>query len=760
MGNKRLGLVWLGVILSGLSFMSAQNISGFIYDIESEEPIIGAAIYCESNNVGAVTNNFGFFSINMQVHDTTSLRVSYLGYKTKIIPLIKTKLPLKIYLKSETFDLQEVVVAADQLTLQKSGTTSLTTEQISKIPSLIGEADILKAFQLLPGIQGGSEGSVGLHVRGGSNDQNLYLLDGIPLYYVNHIGGISSVFDVSSVKSAVVYKGFFPASYGGRLSSVMDVVMKDGNVNETKKEISIGTLTSKFFIEGGLGKKKKTTYITSARICNTGLITLFKDNGAYFYYDLNSKFTHRINDKNKLYFTFYMGDDSYHEKDTEKHGNTKSRYKNRTTFGNKTASVKWFHVFGADISSDLMLTYSKFNNSTKTDNKYIDGDTKVHSKEDMYSTIKDLQLKGGLDYWRFKNHRLKAGFVSSLQSFRPQAFTFKQKEADVNMDSTIRYKTTAWQNDMYIEDHWMINEKIKFYAGLRVSSFLQKEKDGYVNLEPRSSLTLYPFRKTSISFGYSKMSQYVHLLTNSDGGIPKDLWVPSTNKIAPEQSNQYEIEIKQKLPSNYHLTFNLYYKRMYDLIEYIYYVQANNPWEENVEVGGKGISKGIECTLSKETGMINGFFSYSWAKSTRRFEQINKGQSYPFKYDYPHQINILLNYTINDVVALTTTWSYHTGNAITMSFEKYQLQGNIVENDLKEIHIYAGRNAYRMPDYHRLDIGLNVKQKKGSWNFGVYNVYNRRNPYFYYFTKVNNGYKLKQATLFTFLPSVSYTCRF
>jgi outer membrane receptor protein involved in Fe transport len=755
--NRKLGLMLFFCMFINISFSFAQNISGFIYDANSEEPIIGATVYCESDNIGTATNNYGFFSLNIKSQDTTYLRVSYIGYKTKIIPLVKKKHTLKIYIEEEAFDLQEVVVTADRIKLLKSGTTSMTMEQIKQVPSLIGEPDVLKAFQLLPGVQSGTEGSVGLNVRGGSNDQNLYLLDGVPLYYINHIGGFSSVFDVSSIKSAVLYKGFFPASYGGRLSSVMDVVMKDGNVNEVKKEVSVGTLTSKFFIEGGLGNKKKTTYVASARICNIGLFTMLTDNGSYLYYDLNGKITHRINDKNKLYFSYYMGDDLYNKKDVEKHGDKESKYNNRTTFGNKMASMKWLHVFKSDVSSNLMLTYSNFHNNTKTSSDYYSDANRIFSEENINSSMRDIQLKGDLDYWHFSNHRIKFGIVSGFQLFKPQVLSVKLKEDDINRDSTLLYQTNALQNDIYVEDLWTINDVIKFYAGLRMSSFLQNHKKNYSSFEPRLSLNIYPFNNTSISIGYSKMSQYIHLLTNSDGGIPKDLWVPSTDKISPEHSNQYEIEIQYKILKDYNLSFNLYYKDLYNLIDYAYYIQANNYWEDNIEVNGKGTSKGIECILSKESGVINGFISYAFSKSTRQFEKINNGNEYPFKYDCPHQINLLLNYKINKILTFTTSWNYHTGNAITMSFEKYHLNANIIENSLKDIHIYNGRNANRMPDYHRLDIGLTVKQRKGTWNFGIYNVYNRQNPYFYYFTKVGNIYKMKQTSLFPILPSISYT---
>ena len=764
--NGRIIIVLLCILSNSFGLIEAQNtsresISGFVYDSESEEPIVGTTIYCKDEKTGTVTNNYGYFSLSTPA-DTCNLSVSFLGYKTRTIRMRGKKEPIIVYLVKDKIDLQEVVVTASRVQQRKVGTASLTMEQIKYIPSLTGETDILKAFQLVAGVQSGSEGSVGLNVRGGSNDQNLYLLDGIPLYYVNHLGGFSSVFDATSVKSAVLYKGFFPASYGGRLSSVMDIVMKDGNVNKTNKEISIGTLSSRFFIEGAIGKQKKTTYIASARVCNLGLVTLFSKNGGYVYYDVNGKITHRIDDRNKIYLSGYTGSDFYSKKDKEEHGDVISRYSNKTVFGNTMGSLKWLHIFNSDISSNLLITYSNFHNKNNTFSSYKTSKNSAISEERIQTSMQDVQIKGDMDIWRFANHKIKIGFVSSLQVFEPQVTIFKEKENDSALDSVMRYKSDAFVNDVYVEDSWSICKLFRLYGGLRLSSFIQKDMKGYVNLEPRVALTFYPFSGTSFNVGYSKMSQYIHLLSNNDGGIPKDLWVPSTNKIRPESSNQYEIEFQQKFLQHYEVSLSAFYKDLRNLIDYAGETNSHAYWEDNIETNGKGVSKGIELTLSKELGKLNGFITYAWSKSTRQFSGINKGKVFPFKYDHTNQVNILLNYRFNEKVTATASWTYHTGNAITMSFEKYQLQAgsSIYENSFGDVHIYKGRNSYRMPAYHRLDLGLTVMQKRGEWHLGIYNVYNRMNPYYYYFQKNEKGYKMKQTTLFPILPSVSYTFKF
>lgn len=744
----------------------AQNsksfFSGFVYDDETGEPIVGAFVYNYTKKVGTVSNNYGYFSLNIPTDDSSHIEVSCLGYVTNNNHWSKIKYPTSIYLKRSKFELDEVVIIGNRNQEYKAGRITVSMDNIKNMPSLTGEADLLKAFQLMAGVQSGNEGSVGLIVRGGSNDQNLYLLDGVPLYYISHMGGISSIFDVSTVKSSVIYKGFFPASYGGRLSSVVDVVLKDGDINKTRREVSIGLLSSKMFIEGAIGKNKKLSYIASGRICNIGLFTMLGNNGCYLYYDINSKLTYRYNEKNKFYLSLYAGDDIYLKKDNEKQGTNFSKYKNKTMYGNIMLSSKWLHIFNSNLSSNIMFTYSNFHNINTTTSNYSTFHYDVLNKQQIKSSMQDLQVKGDLNMYKFNNHDIIVGFLSSLQFFRPQVQAYKENNGNVAKDSIIQNKVIGYQNDIYLEDTWDINKYFSIYGGVRFSSFIPSNGKCYLNLEPRISIKFTPLNNFSINIGYSKMSQYIHLLSNSDGGIPKDLWLPSTNKVKPEISNQYELELQYNLTSVYHASIGGYIKKMENLIDLGNYVQQNNYWEDELEVDGRGNSKGLEFSLVKEQGRLTGSISYVWSKSDRKFERINKGEKYPFKYDHPHQFNLYLSYKLNDHLYVSTNWIYHTGNSVTMSVEKYRLQaGNsVLENNFGDIHIYLSRNSYRMPAYHRLDLGLIIKQKRGEWHLGIYNVYNRMNPYYYYYQKTKEGYKMKQTTLFPFLPSIAYSIKF
>lgn len=340
-----------------------NSISGFIFDKDTGEPLIGATIYTDVSNNATFSNNSGYFYLNVPRNDTAKVIISYLGYHQEKKPLQKViNKQHSYFLVKDKYSIDEITVIGNVSRPKMAGISTLSVDQIKNLPSLSGDADILKAFQLLPGIQGGNEGTVGLIVRGGTNDQNLYLVDDVPLYYVNHLGGFVSVFDASAVKSATLYKGFFPAAFGGRLSSIMDVRLKEGNLYEPKKELTIGTIVSKFFIETPV-KEEKTTLMLSARLCNLGLLTAFQKDGSYFFYDLNSKLTHRFDENNKLYFTFYSGSDFYITKYDEDLSGDKSKYKANYTFGNNMANLRWFHVFNSYYSSNLILSYTKFHNT-------------------------------------------------------------------------------------------------------------------------------------------------------------------------------------------------------------------------------------------------------------------------------------------------------------------------------------------------------------------------------------------------------------
>lgn len=750
----------LGFSTFSLITYSQNSISGFVYDKETGEALIGASIRADIGNGGTTTDNNGYFYIKNLSQGTTSISFSCVGYEreNRVLKTIIDR-QVHIYLNKGVL-INEVIVAGNAIEHTSPGIVSLSTQQIKLIPNLTGEADILKAFQLLPGVQSGSEGSVSLIVRGGTNDQNIYLLDDVPLYYVNHIGGFVSIFDASAIKAATLYKGFFPASYGGRLSSVMDVRLKDGDLNSSKKELMIGTLTSKFFCEGPF-KNNRTTYMVSARFCNLGLYTAINDDLNYYFYDLNTKFSHRIDRNNKLLFTIYSGIDSYKVNDNVEEVDRNIKCQNSYNFGNHMVNLKWISVLSPFLSSNITASCTNFINRSVIENKTNLSDVQTETKEVLSSYINDFQIKSDLSFLKFSKHAIRFGSVTTLQLFRPLVYSFKQKDEVIISDTTITNKINALQNGLYIEDKWDIHNNVLLTAGLRLSTFAPLHNKNYSNFEPRISTRIEFNNHLSVNIGYSRMAQYIHLLSNNDGGIPKDLWVPSTEKIHPETSDQYEIEVCYELSRNLLFKANLYYKELKGLIDYKENIPSFQYWEDAVETNGKGINKGIEFMVVKEKGKINGYISYVLSKSSRQFDGINNGKEYPFRYDHRNQANIVLNYSITKKLTLVATWTYHTGNAITMAYEKYQIiNGGYAEGQYGEAHVYNGRNGFRMPDYHRLDLGLSIKRNKGEWHLGIYNAYNRMNPYYYYLSLQGDSYVLKQKVMFPIIPSVSYSYYF
>lgn len=752
-------IIFIGLLFSIVS--NAQHtISGFVYDKETGETLAGATVYGQDINSVTTTDNNGYFLIKILDEETTELSVSYVGYEktTQLLNTIKNRQTV-FYLIRKTL-LNEVTVTGNSFKQSTPGSVSLSSQQIKLIPNLTGEADILKAFQLLPGIQGGSEGSVGLLVRGGTNDQNIYLLDDVPLYYINHIGGFVSIFDASAIKSSTLYKGFFPASFGGRLSSVMDVRLKDGDSYHSKKELMIGTLNSKFFCEGPF-KNNKTTYMISARLCNLGLFTALSDNGSYYFYDINAKIAHRINRFNKIYFTIYSGTDLYKVNNGEESEGRNVQYSNSYNFGNHMANFKWSSILNPFLTLNITASYSKFYNISKTESQTDINGVNTTVKEELSSSMNDTQLKCDFNYLKFSNHVLRFGLSSTLQKYRPFVHTSKQKDEAINLDSAITNEVYAFQNALYLEDNWEIHQRVKLSAGIRLSTFAPIDKPLYVTMEPRVSTKISCNDRLSIHLGYSRMAQYIHLLSNNDGGIPKDLWVPSTDVVHPEISNQFDLETDYQLSANYSFKISVYHKLLSGLIDYKDNSSSFQYWEDNVETNGIGRNKGVEFMFVKEKGRLNGYVSYVLSKSTRQFKTINNGNEYPFKYDHRNQANIVLNYTINKNLIAVGTWTYHTGNSITMAYEKYPIiNGGSMEGEYGEVHVYNGRNGFRMPSYHRLDLGLTVVREKGEWHLGIYNAYNRMNPYYYYLSPKGNSLVLKQKSMFPFIPSISYTYNF
>ncbi|MDO8929500.1 MAG: TonB-dependent receptor plug domain-containing protein, partial [Bacteroidota bacterium] len=663
--------------------------------------------------------------------------------------------------------------------------------QLQMVPSLMGENDLMRAFQLLPGVQGGKEGTSGIYVRGGSPDQNLVLLDDMALYYVNHIAGFISVFNPDAIKNIDFYKGGFPARYGGRLSSIMDIRMKEGNMTDFKGSLSIGLLTSKITFEGPI-MKNKTSYIISVRRSPLDLFTrsfqYFNSNGnysaGYSLYDLNLKINHILDTKNRLYLSLYSGRDRILIK--QKDFSSKPEYpfsfksKNDLNWGNSCLSFRWNHTFSQNLFGNFTAGLTKFYYNSETDIYKIEKTTKKDigtTFNHLNSSVNDVTAKIDFDYYQSK-HQLKFGLGSIAHQFLPSTNNVsKIGEADNNINVSMNSpKLKPWEFYTYIEDKYLLTRKLSLNTGLNLSCFTI-DKKSYISIQPRITGNYHITDKLSLKSAYSQMVQALHLLSNNDAGLSTDLWVPATKDLPPQNSKLFAISISGKLSQKKSIDWSIeaFYKTMNNLIEFsdgASFFSGETDWQQKVEKDGKGKVHGIELLIHKKIGKTTGWIAYTLSKNMREFENLNFGEPFPYKYDRRNDFAITFNHQLNNKIDLSASWIFESGNAITLPSTKYDLYvleekknyGGIgyIYND---VHIYGKRNNYRTPSYHRLDVSINLHKelKKGTrtWTIGLYNTYSRLNPYYLYFDYDKTGnQKLYSFSLFPILPSISYNYRF
>jgi len=777
------------LFIGAFGWAQSVSISGFVIDKETKEGLIGVNIYDEQSRIGATTNGFGYYSLVYKKGDSLHLNFSYIGYEQKLICLIIGKdVYQDIYMETNnTLDAVEVTATRRIEKSSSISTISIPIEQLKLMPSLMGEVDIMRSFQLMPGVQAGKEGSSGIYVRGGSPDQNLFLLDDIPLYFVSHVGGLMSIFDPNAINSVMLYKGGFPARYGGRLSSVVDIRMKDGNKQKFSGEVAIGTLSTKLFIEGPI-MKDSSSFFLSFRRCNidlaTRLISLFDSDGkamtGYTFYDLYGKYSKKLKNNDRFFINIYSGRDNIftHINDKSHVSNTPS-FKIRSTvkWGNTMASLRYNHVFNTILFSNFTLAYTKYYYGTRvvSEKKDYNADKYQQQSElDFSSNVNDIIVKGDFNYYAFSKHRIRMGFSGILHSFSPgQSFYSNTKNNTGHSNGAL--KIPAYEINAYIEDEFDIFKSLIAHIGMRYSQYFVHSKS-YYSFQPRININ-YAFGETySIKASYVMMNQYVHLLSSSGVGMPSDLWIPSTPILEPEESEQLTFGIVHTIEANYPLEVSLeaYYKRINNIIEYkegaSFLINSEN-WEEKVEVNGSADIFGLEFLIQKNEGRTTGWISYSLSKNNRKFQNINNGKPFPYKYDRRHDISFVVNHKVSDGIIISATWSYHTGDAITLANNHYAIinQLDSYSNNgymFSDVHLYNGRNSYRMPDFHKLDISVSFikKKKRGvrTWNISIYNVYSRFNPYYLYYKYDAQTHKTKlyQYSLFPIIPSVSYSFKF
>lgn len=751
--------------------LTAQKftVSGYVTDSRTGERLKGASIIAVNKNAGTSSNNFGFFSITLPA-DSIDLFISYTGYTafTRKI-LLNADMQIEAGLEPGK-DMDAVVVTANRRSSIQNRTQmssiDLPIETIKSLPRFLGEADVLKAIQLLPGVQAGSEGQSGIYVRGGGPDQNLIILDGVPVYNVSHLFGFFSVFNADAVKSVELIKGGYPARYGGRLSSVLDIQMKEGNKNDLHGEGGIGIIASRFTLEGPFKKGKESSFMISGRrtyidILAQPLIKASTDGftAGYYFYDFNAKANLKLSAKDHLYLSGYFGKDKFYAKEKAQD----YIYNSGLRWGNITGVIRWNHLFGKKVFGNLTGHISRYNFDVNSEDK-----SRTNSNEffklKYYSGIHDYSVHYNLDLIPGPNHFIKAGWGITFHEYKPGAIQSKESYTNIRpLDTLIKYRFIhSAESDSYIEDDIKISKKIKTNLGLHFSTFTV-DRMTFTSLQPRVAFRYLLTNDLSVKASYAQMNQYIHLLTNSGIGLPTDLWVPVTQKIPPQSSRQYAAGLAYNLSNKIEFSVEGYYKKMKNIIEYAEgasYLDPTSNWEDKVEVG-RGWSYGTEFFLQKKQGNTTGLIGYTLSWSKRQFDNINFGRIFPYRYDRRHDFKAAIVHKINDRIELSGTWVYGTGQAITLPVERY------VDADGNVIRLYKKRNGFRMPAYHRLDISATFSKVKKhgtrSWVISCFNAYNRKNPFYIYLgNKPNPPFEpaFKQVSLFPVLPSVSYQFKF
>lgn len=739
------------------------TVSGFVEDKNSGERLISADVYIPGTNYGTSTNTFGFYSLSFPIKDSVKIISRLIGYRPQIVFLGRNSPSLQnILLEIEQEVLDEITLVSGETSISSTamGNVKLNAADIKEMPAFMGEVDVLKAVQFLAGVQSASEGSVNYIVRGGNPDQNLILLDGVPVYNVSHLFGFFSVFNVDAIKHVELTKGGFPAHFGGRLSSVLEVNMKEGNMKKYHGSGGIGLLATKLALEGPIVKDKASFMISGRRTYSDLIYRPFlKSNGfdaGYYFADFNAKMNWKINDKDRIYLSFYNGIDKAFTSEDDN-----EIFDSELKWGNYTSSLRWNHLFSNKLFGNLTATYSRYNFQIGSFNQFDTISTAIN----YFSRITDHGIRYDLDYLPSAKHSIKTGINYTYHNFRPGALniSLSANSLDISeLDSLLNLAENTFANDLsfYVEDTWTLNQKLKINGGLHYASYLVNNTF-YHSLQPRISSRYLLYPNWALKASYAYMEQYIHLLTNSSIGLPTDLWVSSTDKIKPQTSHQVSLGSTQMFGNNkWEFTNELFYKRLTGLLEYkpiTSYAPASN-WEDQVLSGGNGFAQGWELFLRYSSKKTSGWIAYTLSKSERQFEELNNGVSFPFKYDRRHDLKVVFNHNFTKKFSLGLTWVFNNGINATIPVSTYiDLNGNRIVK-------YSSRNGYQYPNYHRMDIGMTWKKKTSwgerSWGLNIYNAYNRRNPFLIYFDLVDNERKGRQISVFPILPTFNYNFRF
>ena len=775
---KTLQILLLLFFFNSYLFVNAQTkytVSGLVKDKKTGELLIGASIKIEELNIGTTSNAYGFYSITYPKGNYTLL-VNFQGYQTNTQKINgSSNQQINIELQSSINTLAVIEVGAkrknDNITKAQMGVEKINMQEINKLPVLLGERDVLKSIQLLPGIKSAGEGNSGFYVRGGGSDQNLILLDEAPVYNASHLLGFFSTFNSDAIKDLSVFKGTAPAQYGGRLSSVVDIKMKDGDNKGYDVSGGLGLISSRINIEGPIVKNKGSFMISGRRTYADLFLKFSKDsavkNNALYFYDLNVKASYQLGKKDRLYLSGYFG------RDVLSFGDSFS-----TDWGNATGTLRWNHLLSNKLFSNTSLIYSNYSYQIK-----------IKSGTDKFtinSKIEDENLKQDFDLFINNNNKLKFGANIIYHTVSPGTIV---AEASSNLKSSEVQNRLSFESAAYISHELKINDAINIGYGLRISnlsavgpgSYYHYDANGntidtvnyaagktvasYWNIEPRFSASYSLKNNNSLKASYTRNIQNLHLLNNSTASTPTDLWLPSSNNIKPEIADQIAFGYYQNVKSNqFEFSVETYYKWLQNQIDYRSgaTLRANNNVESDL-LYGVGRAYGIEFLVKKKIGKLTGWIGYTLSRTERKINGINNNNYYPARQDKTHDVSVVGTYQLTERWSLSATWVYNTGNAVTFPSGKYRVNGQTV-------FLYTERNGYRMPAYHRLDIAATVENKKNkirkyqsSWTFGLYNAYGRENAYFITFQDDPNDPTKTQAvqtSLFKIVPSITWNFKF
>ena len=808
---KSFGKILLAALLClqpAAAFAQRATVSGYITDLQTGETLIGAGVI--EGGKGAVTNAYGFYTLTLP-KGRHSLTFSYVGYAEQTVELnLLRDTTLNVPLVPGTALKEATVVASKDAGIQstKMSAIELPMQVIKHAPVLFGEHDVLKTIQLMPGVQSGAEGFSGIYVRGGGPEENLLLLDGIPLYNAEHLMGILSVFQPEAVKKVTLYKGSFPARYGGRISSIIDVRTNDGNLKEFHGSVGVSALTDKIHLEGPI-IKDKLAFSLSGRALHTFIYTplIHKMAGTpvnYYFYDLNAKLAWRISDRDRLFANFYNGRDIFYYKDkgdgnddtydSEYDTRYSSAAKMNINWGNTLGGLRWNHVFSSKLFSNATLAYTRYRMHVGMDimseMRQKDRDTGVETlmsetfQFGYESGMRDLTAKMDFDYTPSPEHLVKFGAEYVHHTFIPETIggymaEYNSGDISASMDTTfnasVNDKLRGHEISVYAEDDFTVWGRLTLNPGLH-AAFFHTHGTPYWSIEPRMSVKLDITPDISAKAAYSRMAQYVHLLSPSSITLPTDLWVPITDKIKPVTSDQTSLGLYWTGLKGWEFSLEGYLKWMHNILEYrdgtSFFGNSAN-WQNNVEMG-EGFARGVELFVEKKTGRATGWLGYTLAWSDRRFPDgsINGGEWFPYRYDRRHNVSLVFNYDFGHGLNASATWTFASGNTMTLPERQTAVvtpDGRIVQQSY-----VSGRNNYRLPPSHRLNLGLSWTRYKrrgeAVWDLSVYNVYNSMNPNFVFsdtYTRydsegniVDSGITLQKLTILPFIPSIGWTRSF